>query len=609
MRTPAILVALALLGVPAVLRAAPVEDDIELLRTRPTGMDEKTWRAKRREVAAELGKSRSREAVDALIEIVETERYDSVLSIAIEGLGEQGDPRAIPALQKVYRDRSIDTFVREQAGEAIVDLGGTPADDARLSGGAGAVQGEADLLQGPQLGTMGEASVEPEPLETLGEDAPLPDDLRARAREFGFVLGTLDLDVDTRIEQQPVLADAGLGAYARYLDERQRWGFTVRGTLDGRLANGDLTSAPSGGGSDDGDVLVISERLGGDAEAHVYFGRSDFHAFGGVGLEQRLLRVGIEDLDGGNESSLSDTRLSLDVIPAGGLGWGRHLDAGSDLMVDAIVGALEKENILAKPLDPATRRRLRDAVYRRANAWSSWPRVAAVLAILEEGGFLARRAGARLVHRIRSVLEDPSLVGRAKGIVVRAGFLYDAAILQSDYLRRGDGVGAPFLQFVAGFPVHRERQVDADARFWYDAIDETGFTLDAGALYTRFFHTKFDDYRGAWFAGVRGGVSRRAFADLPDDVDTRMGYRGVGTAGYAYGWNRGSEIRVSATAGVDSGGFVASVGLGLRFGLVRASVLNPVAPQGAAAAPAASAKSAGSASAASAASTASTASK
>ena len=118
------MVLVASLGVPAVVRAAPAEADIELLRTRPTGMDEKTWRAKRREVAAELGKSRSKDAVDALIEIVETERYDSVLSIAIEGLGEQGDPRAIPALQKVYRDRSIDTFVREQAGEAIVELGG-----------------------------------------------------------------------------------------------------------------------------------------------------------------------------------------------------------------------------------------------------------------------------------------------------------------------------------------------------------------------------------------------------------------------------------------------------------------------------------------------------
>lgn len=564
-------------------RAAPAAEDIEILRARPTGMDEKTWRAKRREVATQLGESRSKDAVDALLEIVENERYDSVLSIAIEGLGEQGDPRAIAPLQRIYRDRSIDTFVREQAGVAIAKLGGTPSDDARLAGGAGAISGEADLLGGPQLGTMGEASVEPEPLEEMGKDRPLPDNLRARVRDFGFVLGQLSLDVDTRIDEQPVLADAGLGAYARYLDERQRWGFSLRGNLEGRLANGDITSTPAGNGADDGDVLFIGERLAGDGEAHVYFGRTDVHAFGGLGVEQRLLRVGVENLDGGNESSLSETRLSFDVIPAAGLGWGRHLDAGSDLMVDAIVEALEKENILAKPLDDATRRALRDAVYRRANAWSTWPRVAAVLSILESGGFLARRAGARLVHRLRSVLEDPSLVGRGKGIVVRAGFLYDVPVLQSDFLRRGDGVGAPFLQLVAGFPLSRERQIDADTRFWYDAIGETGYTLDAGALFTRYFHTKLDDYRGAWFAGVRGGISHRAFADLPDDVNPRLGYRGVGTAGYAYGWNRGSEIRVSGTAGFDSGGFIAAVGLGLRFGLVRASVYNPAPPRGAAA--------------------------
>ncbi len=557
--------------------AAPVDDEIELLRTRPTGMEEKDWRVQRREVARKLGDAKSSRAVDALIEVVETERYDAVLSIAIEGLGKQGDARAIDPLQKIVADRSYDAFVREQAAAAIEKLGGIPDDGSRPTAAGGTVGGSGDVLDGPQLGTMGEASVEPEPLEQVGEDKPLPDNLRARARDFGFVFGQLDFDLDTRFKEQPLLADAGLGAFADYLDERHKWGWSVAGRLDGRIANGDLTSTPSPAGGDDGDTLLVTERLGGNGEAHVYFGRSDFHAFAGLGVEQRLTRVGIENVDMGNEESLSDTRLTMDVIPAGGLGWGRYLDGGSDLLVDAIVQTLQAENILAKPLDDEARRKIRNAVYRRANAWSAYPRLAAVLAVLGEGGHLARRPSPRLVHRLRSILQDPSYLGRMRGNVVRVGFLYGAPILQDDLQGRGDGVGAPFVQYQGGFPIHRERQIDADARFWYDAIGEPGYTVDAGAQYTRFLHTKYDDYRGQWFAGMRGGVSHRTFADLPDGVDPRLGYRAVGTGGYAYGFNRGSEIKVSASAGVDSGGFVAGAGLALTFGLVRASVIHPAA--------------------------------
>jgi hypothetical protein len=573
-RAPLLGALVLLLGTPAVALAAPIDDDIELLRTRPTGMEEADWRAKRRDVARKLGDARSSRAVDALIEVVETERYDALLTISIDALGKQGDGRAIGPLQKILRDRSYDAFVRESAADAIRELGGTPDDGSRPAAGGATVGGESDVLSGPQLGTMGEASVEPEPLEDVGRDKPMPDNVRARARSFGFALGQLDFDLDTRIDQQPLLADGGLGAFARYVDERQRWGFSVDGRLDGRIANGDLTSAPSGAGGDDGDVLLITERLAGDAEAHVYFGKTDVHAFGALGFEQRLTRIGVESLDGGNQSSLSQTRLTMDAIPAAGLGWGRHLDAGSDLLVDAVLAALSTENILAKPLDEASRRKIRDAVYRRSNAWSSYPRLAAVLAVLSEGGHLARRPSPRLVHRLRSILEDPSFLDRKRGIVVRAGFLYGAPILQRDLQGRGDGVGAPFVQWLAGFPIHRERQIDADTRFWYDAVGETGYTVDAGALYTRFLHTKLDDYRGQWFAGLRGGVSHRTL-DVPDDVDPRLGYRAIGQAGYAYGFNRGSEIRVTGRAGVDSGGFVAGAGLALTFGLVRASVIHP----------------------------------
>lgn len=557
--------------------AAPVDDKIELLRARPTGMDEQAWRIERRKVAAELGEMRSQKAADALIEVVSTERYDAVLTIAIQGLAKQGDARAIEPLQKIYRDRSLDTFVREEAAKAIEALGGTPEEDARLVGGSISPSGAGGAgLDGPQLGTMGAASVQADDeLADLDGDEPLPENLRARDLEIALVLAELDLDVDTRVEQQPVLADGGLGAFARYLDERERWGWTAQAVLDTRIANGDITATPSMPGGDDGDVLFLRQGLEASGDAHVYFGKTDIHAFGGLGVSERLTHIDVEDLGGGNQDSLSGTRFALDVVPAAGLGWGRYLNAGSDLLVDAIVHALDSENILAKDLDAAARKRIRDALYRRSNAFSSYPRLAAVLAVLGEGGYLARQPSPRVVHRLRSIIEDPSYLERMQGSRVRAGFMYGVPIAQDDYFRRsGDHTGAPFLQFDGGYQLDRQRQILGQTRFFYDVIGDKNFTLDVGATYTRFLHTKFDDYAGHWFAGVRGGASQRAFSDLPEDQRGTVGYRAVGLAGYAYGFRRGAQLSVAANAGIDSGAFIVGAGLTLRIGIARGSVLH-----------------------------------
>jgi hypothetical protein len=552
------------------------QDDLAVLRARPTGMEEDAWRKRRREIAAELGDRRDDATVEALLEIVKTERYDAVLSIAIESLGKIGDPRAIGPLQQIQADRSLDEFVREDAAAALAALGAKPrataGDPAALVAG-----GDGDpVLGGPQLGTMGEASVAPEDTDDpTRTDKSLPKNLRARTRDISFVLGRLDLGVNTLSSQQPVLADGGLAARARYIDERHRWGWSVIGDLSGRIRNGDVTAAPEMG-EDTGNTLYVGQALAGSGEAHVYFGKTDVHAFGQLGLSQRLARVSIDDIGDGMQSNLSDTRFALDVVPAGGLGYGRFLGRGSDLLVDAVVTALRDENNLAKPPTPDDRRALRDALYRRSNTFSSWPRTQAVLAVLRARGLVARRPGARLVHRIRSVVEDPSYVDRPQGVRVRVGFLYDAPIGQDDVLRRGDAIAAPFAQLDVGLQLGLERQILIDTRLYYDVVGVRGFTTDTGATYTRFLHTKFHDYAGQWHAGVRGGASGRDRDDLADgESQARIGYRAVGQAGYAYGFRRGSDVSIGASCGVDSGGFVLQAALGFRIGLARGSVWNP----------------------------------
>ena len=48
----------------------------------------------------------------------------------------------------------------------------------------------------------------------------------------------------------------------------------------------------------------------------------------------------------------------------------------------------------------------------------------------------------------------------------------------------------------------------------------------------------------------------------------------MASAGYAYMFNRGSSIDVGLTAGVESGAFIVGAGLGFRFGVFHASVVN-----------------------------------
>src|SRR5262249_45515792 len=102
-------------------------------------MDEDTWREKRRDAARELGELGDKKAVDPLLEVVQSERFDAILEIAIQSLGKLGDNKAVPALSRIADDPSIETYVRDTAREALRKLGAAPAD---TSGGNKGVGGE-----------------------------------------------------------------------------------------------------------------------------------------------------------------------------------------------------------------------------------------------------------------------------------------------------------------------------------------------------------------------------------------------------------------------------------------------------------------------------------
>ncbi len=581
----AVTVALAAALTASSASASPLDETILVLRTRPTGVEESVWIEQRRDAAMKLGEIRDKAAVDALIEIAETERYDVLLSIAIRGLGNQGDRRALPSLQRIYADRSVDKFIRDQAGEAIVALGDRPLDDIRLAGQSGDLGVHTPSTEPAQLGSMGSASTPEETFAGPGPRSSLPDDLRARDRAVDLALGELDLRIDAAWSEQPVLADAALRLATRYVDERQQWGWSHRGALALAFRNGDYRAPPTTNDKDGGNTRYFRQQLSAQVEGHYYFGNSDVHMFAAAGLDQRFTRLSVKndgDDDSRNEGALSDGRFAVDLAPAGGLGWGRNLNNGARLRLGAIEAILSTENLLSNPLDTKARRAILASLYVQSNRRSSYPRLAEVLRELKERGFLARSPSARVLYRIVRAIDDPTYADRPKGARIRAGFVYGIPLMQDDYQLRGadTAMAGPLLSADVGLQIDLERELLFDTRALYDALgDVTALSTNSGVTYRRYLHGRWSDYLGEWTLGARGGISKRNW-DLPDGAPKQgLGYLVSFRTSYAYAFSRGSRIELSTDMSVESGALRLGVGLGLRFGLSRGSYVQPTTPK------------------------------
>src|SRR6476646_9612412 len=97
-----ICVFLIALAMPARVYAQPADVPalIKLVENQPNDMDRSTWKEKRRDAARKLAQSKDKRAVPVLINLAESETFDIIGDIAIEGLGSLKDPSAVPVLQR-----------------------------------------------------------------------------------------------------------------------------------------------------------------------------------------------------------------------------------------------------------------------------------------------------------------------------------------------------------------------------------------------------------------------------------------------------------------------------------------------------------------------------
>jgi hypothetical protein len=606
---PAAALALATLVVaaaPALAQPADVAAQIKLIETQPASMDRATWKDRRRDAARRLGQSKDPRAVAVLIRLAETETFDIIGEIAIEGLGNLGDPAAVPVLQRIVGDPSRDKAQKEIARKALARLGtdarATGGTDARATGGTGGAgatggtattAGSASGTGAPATGARSTGRAAPAPGDT-GRAAPTSGDTGRAAPTSGdtggpgsALLGTGSPSAVPERAALPAIADDAIAAYERvtfaggtanagYDTVRKRidldadvagqyqkrverealaWGWDAGAHVVGGTINPDGPAATRG--------LQIDVTA--DAEARLYSG--PLYGIGRAATDAQLNYV--SDVDPNNPgNTLRDTRVTADLQAAIGAGYGRVIDVGAAIRVRRLARALDAAHALGRSVDPSTARRLQLTWWALRGERSTYRALVATVAILRDAGVLLGEPDAGLAYEILNVLRDSQLTLRPSGLDLQVLF-------GEGYLRRPDQ--PPPAE--SG----RVEQLLAAASYGAQLADDT-LELSGGA-YARLRLFAPADQPSPWAIGATARARRFTYGEHGDpfgalDVSAELqlssdggmtsqtGQRITGQLGFTWWLSPASGFRLAASLTEDRGAVVFGAQLSGSYGLL-----------------------------------------
>ncbi|MGN6105543.1 MAG: HEAT repeat domain-containing protein [Kofleriaceae bacterium] len=597
----AMIVAALLLGT-AVAHAQPADVPAltKLIESQPGDMDRPTWKEKRRDAARKLGQSKDKKAVPALIKLAETETFDIIGEIAIEGLGNLGDPSAVPALQKIANDAGRDKAQRDLAKKALGKLGtsatapapattaptpaptpapatsnGGAATTTTTSGAGAAVASDPDPApssdgdgasagDGAGAGSSGSALLGQRPGSAVLPELPtLPDDAIAAWERLTFAAGTASLAYDTVRKRTSFDADVS-GLYAKRIErERMAWGFDVGANLVAGLIN------------PEGRAMTRGTQIGLDAHGEVRFYAGKTYGIGKAAAGVQLNYLADIAADPANED-LRDTRATADLQIAIGGGYGRLIDVGGAIRVRRLSRTLDAARALGKPIDDATAKRLQLTWWALRGERSSYRALVATVAILREAGILLGEPDAGLTYEILAVLRDTQLFLRPSGFDIqlafgegylrRPGSIMDGSNVareagRVEQLLFNAGYGAQLADDkleISGTSYARMRLFAPD-----DPMQPSPWAFGAAARMRRFTYGEHGDPFGALdlAADIR-------IADDDLDPDGEIGARLAAQLGFTYWMNQASGIRLAATAAIDGGELFIGAQLQATYGLL-----------------------------------------
>jgi hypothetical protein len=595
-------------------------------------MDRTTWKEKRRDAAKRLGTIRDKRAVATLSKLAETETFDIIGEIAIQGLGQLGDPSAVPVLQRIAADISREKSQRELARKTLAKLGAPVGDGGAAAGagsaagtggaggaGSGAAGGAAASGAGSGAatgagssagsgaaagsGTSGGRRPAPPPRQDPPATASAADDdddgdndedrVGGEGGEGdGTTASTALLGDDSAIPAGPTWAPEVLAAAERltlgagsaqltYDTVRKRPSFDadLSAAYDRRveeerrvLAWGGDAHVVAGYVNPDGDGANRGAVVTAEAHGEARFYSGKLFGIGQALTGFQMTYLSIDRADP-NADDTKDVRLSADLSVALGGGYGRTLDIGAQLRVKRLARALEANRALGRPIDAETARQLQATWWALRGARSARQLLTATVAVLRKAGILLGEPDAGLTYEMLAVLRDGQLVDRPSGFDAWLGF-GEGFLLREEDPAVADG---RVEQLVARARFGKQSEdtltdlaAEGFARLAVFTGDEPApWALGVTARARRFTYGEYGDPIGAFDLGAEAGLSS-------DDRDeTSVGIRLAAELGFTWQLNLASQVRVSAKL-VDDAGELSFVGaFEARYGLLDGAFAAP----------------------------------
>ncbi len=585
---------------------------IKMIEAQPPDMDKSAWKEKRRESARKLVASKDKRAVPELIKLVETETFDIIGEIAIEGLGNAGDQSAVPALQKAANDASRDKATRDLAKKALAKLGAdakvtmtpngggttpptgggtapptgggttpptgggttppTGGGTTPPTGGGTATPPDRGGATGSGLegrdgggttggGAAGGSSLfNAKPAEGVPEGPPLPEDTIAAYDRLTIAAGAASLSYDTVRKRAAFDADVLARWQKRIERPTMAWGYDVGAHLVGGLVN------PEGRASTRGAQIGID----GAAEARFYAGK--VYGIGKAAVGFQLNYVSYVD---GNDptNDAKDTRYTADLQAAIGGGYGRVVDVGAAIRVRRLARTLDANRALGKQIDDATSKKLQMAWWALRGERSSYRSLVVTVAILREAGILLGEPDAGLSYELLAVLRDSQLFMRPEGLDLQL-------VVSEGYLVRDEMNPTPIEE-------GRIEQAIISAGYGMQMAEDKAEVSGTAFARTRLLAP--DTQPSPWALGVTGRLKRFAYGDHSDPLgaldlaatvlissdsslmgqpDAQLAFRLQGELGFTYWLNEASGVRAAATVAEDGGELFFGASIQATYGLL-----------------------------------------
>ena len=521
---------------------------VKLVETQPAGMDKPTWKDKRRDAARKLALSKDKRAVAALIRIAESETFDIIGEIAIEGLGTLNDQAAVPVLQQIANDPARDNAQRELANKALGKLGASA--DVKI-------KPSSPIPAAPEpvrRGVLGTAPAEPALPEA-------PDDLLAASERITFALGTAQLQYDTVRDRKSFDFDVA-GQYAKRVEREQlAWGWD-----GGAHVVAGLVKPP-------GRERVRGAQTDATANAEARLYRRGVYGIAKAALGFQVSYFSAKDAQNPNADA-ADTRFAADLQLALGGGYGRVLDVGGAIRVRRLSRTLDAARALGRSIDSATAGKLELTWWTLRGERSSYRALIATVAILRAAGILLVEPDAGLSYEILNVLRDSQLFARPSGLDLQLVF-------GEGYLVRPDdtsGEQGRVEQLLASAGYGTQLKDDtlevsgaayARLRLFAPADQPSPWAFGASARLRRFSYGDHGDPYGA--LDVVGDVRFSDDDPIDPNANRALGARISGQVGFTWWWNQASGLRLAASAAIDGGELFVGAQLSANYGWLDAT--------------------------------------